>query len=357
VRQLVMFLKLLLCLIVVLSVLYADETRGMMKIRDKSGQEVGLYENSYALVIGVGEYTGGWPRLPGVKHDIEAVKEMMEKHGFQVTVVEDPDSVRLKQAFDDFINRYGQNPYDRLLFYFAGHGHTVKLAYGGEMGYIVPADAPDPNKDSSGFLAKAIDMQMVEVYARRIQSKHAMFLFDSCFSGKIFALTRAFPENITYKTVMPVRQFITSGSADEVVPDKSIFCPQFVEALKGEADTDKDGYVTGTELGEFLEKTVINYTKNYQHPQYGKIRDPLLDKGDFVFQLKGPWAPPIPLPEPSKVSFSIGDLKEMDRAEAVKAAWASRQKEMEKAFNDITDYQRRDAPPERKVKTGCLLAR
>jgi formylglycine-generating enzyme required for sulfatase activity len=349
-KSLAIGLKLLSYLIIICPLtLHAADTRGMkVVIRDHAGQQVGLYENSYALVIGVSDYTAGWPKLPGVKKDIAAVKESLEKHGFQVTVVENPNCERLKKAYDDFINQYGQNPYDRLLFYFAGHGHTVKLAYGGEMGYIVPADAPNPERDSRGFLAKATDMQMVEVYAKRIQSKHALFLFDSCFSGKLFAISRAVPENITYKTVMPVRQFITSGSADEEVPDKSIFCLQFIEALNGEGDIDKDGYVTGTELGEFLEKTVINYTKNYQHPQYGKIRDRLLDKGDFVFLLLGQkWEQPIPMPSESK--FSIDDLKEVDRAEALKAAWASRKKEMEKAFSDVTDYQKSDAPPERKV--------
>jgi hypothetical protein len=36
------------------------------------------------------------------------------------------------------------------------------------MGYIVPADAPSPERDKQGFLATAMDMQMIEVYARRV---------------------------------------------------------------------------------------------------------------------------------------------------------------------------------------------
>jgi hypothetical protein len=98
-------------------------------------------------------------------------------------------------------------------------------------------------------------------------------------------LSRAIPQNISYKTASPVRQFITSGTAGETVPDQSIFRRQFISALQGEGDTDKDGYVTALELGEFLQKTVVNYSKNAQHPQYGKIRNPNLDKGDFVFVL------------------------------------------------------------------------
>ena len=98
-------------------------------------------------------------------------------------------------------------------------------------------------------------------------------------------MTRAVPQHISYKTDKPVRQFITAGTADEEVPDESVFRRQFVAALQGDGDTNQDGYVTGVELGEFLNNTVGNYSKGTQHPQYGKIRDPNLDKGDFVFPM------------------------------------------------------------------------
>lgn len=262
------------------------QMRGLSINAPDTGEEIPLYQGSYALVIGASDYTNGWPRLPGVKEDIAAVKAALEKHGFEVSTTENPNQQQLQQAFTDFIGKYGQSPENRLVFYFAGHGHTLKLAYGGEMGYIVPVDAPNPNDDEAGFIEKALDMQMMEVYAKRIQAKHAFFLFDSCFSGSIFSLSRAVPESISYKTAKPVRQFLTSGSAEETVPDKSIFRQQLIAALDGEADANQDGYVTGTELSEFMQNNVINYSQGSQHPQYGKIRHPMLDKGDFVFKLE-----------------------------------------------------------------------
>ena len=261
--------------------------RGIRKveIKTKSGETVGLYAESHALVIGASNYTNGWPKLPGVIDDVYAVRDALEMHGFIVHIVEDPaDYNALDDAFTSFISKYGRKPDNRLLFYFSGHGHTEKN-YGEEMGYIVPTVSPNPNRDLDGFLDTAMDMQQIEVYAKRIRSKHALFLFDSCFSGSLFALSRAIPENISYKTAKPVRQFITSGSAEEEVPDTSIFRRQFVAALNGEGDTDGDRYITAIELGEFLQKSVVNYSRNAQHPQYGKIRNPNLDKGDFVFAL------------------------------------------------------------------------
>ena len=265
----------------------SDESRVIMYIKDKSGQQVGLYEKSYALLIGVSDYSGGWSKLPGVEKDVEAVKMALEKHKFHVEVIRNPNSVQLDQAFTNFINRYGRkHNNNRLLFYFAGHGYTVTQSYGGEMGYILPSDAPKQKRRPQEFLAKAMDMQMVDVYARRIQSKHALFVFDSCFSGSVFRGEAPIPTSITYKTAMPVRQFITSGGADERVPDDSIFCKQFIAGLNGDADSNNDGYVTGSELGEFLITTVINYSNDSQHPHCAKIRDGRLDKGDFVFQVK-----------------------------------------------------------------------
>jgi hypothetical protein len=276
---------LVLVLFVIDAVGYAARGIKVVRITDAQGKEVGLYRESHALVIGVSAYRSGWPRLPGVMEDVKAVRMELEEQGFSVETVINPTREQLYQAYSRFINRYGQHIENRLLLYFAGHGYTRRQAYGEDMGYIVPADAPIPDRDPNGFIAKAMDMQQIEVFAKRIQSKHALFIFDSCFSGSIFSLSRAIPDSISYKTAKPVRQFITSGSADETVPDKSIFRQQFIAALKGEADMDKDGYVTGTELGEFLQTRVVNYSRNSQHPQYGKIRNPHLDKGDIVFAL------------------------------------------------------------------------
>jgi hypothetical protein len=98
---------------------------------------------------------------------------------------------------------------------------------------------------------------------------------------------------ITDRTSNPVRQIITSGRENESVPDESFFRQQFVEALRGQGDTNGDNYITGAELGEFLYNAVTNYSRGTQRPQYGKIRDPNLDKGDFVFKLPTP-SPPNP---------------------------------------------------------------
>jgi hypothetical protein len=77
-------------------------------------------------------------------------------------------------------------------------------------------------------------MSQLLAWSRQFTAKHALFLFDSCFSGTVFK-TRALPPQppyITQATALPVRQFITAGSAGEEVPARSEFTPAFVDALK-----------------------------------------------------------------------------------------------------------------------------
>lgn len=257
-----------------------------VEIRDESGQWTSLYRKSHALVVGVMNYSEGWPQLSGVKDDIVHVEQVLTRQGFQVTLLKNPTGDELKRSLEDFIHRYGYDHENRLLVYFAGHGHTERdFIENQAVGYLVPADAPLPQADLKGFYASAVSMKQVEVYARMIQAKHALFMFDSCFSGTIFSSTRSMPENISRLTQMPVRQFISSGLPNETVPDNSIFRTSFIKALQGAADQNFDGYVTATELGLYLAEEVRKKSNDTQHPQYGKIRHARLNKGDFVFQI------------------------------------------------------------------------
>ena len=267
---------------------------------DLQGVSIKLYDESHALVIGVSDYTGGWPSLPGVRRDVQAVSEVLRKHNFQVEQLLNPTSQGFNQAMKSFIARHGQAPGNRLLIYFAGHGRTLTTVDGRELGYIVPADAPTPAKGVAMFKQIAISMNEIEVFAQQIESKHALFVFDSCFSGALFEATRgSIPPAIASRTSLPVRQFITAGTAEQEVPDKSIFREQFVEALQGEGDLNGDGYVTGSELGAFLEDKVTNYSNRAQTPRWGKIRNPNLDKGDFVFVMPKTTPPRVATVEPT----------------------------------------------------------
>lgn len=274
--------------------------RSIVFIENEIGKPVSMYRESHALLIGISDYTAGWDDLESIPHEMKVVEKILKIQGFNVIKHLNPTSETLPKLFDDFIKKYGHYENNRLLFFYSGHGHswversdTKNI----DRGFLVPADAPVPDKSKKNpgraFLAKALPMENIMTYARVITAKHALFVFDSCFSGTIFKQrgTEQQPLYITESTSQSVRQFITAGSANQTVPAKSIFVPLFIDAIKNRsADFDKDGYITGTELGYFLKKEVPRHNPYPGYrltPQDGKIPDYELSRGDFVFALPG----------------------------------------------------------------------
>ena len=291
----VMMLCLCLCLIVA-GDLFSQTDRGMkpIKVRTNQGKEIELYQDSYALVVGNGNYINGWDPLEGALKDVKEVAAALEKHSFNVTLKTNLKKASFETAFEAFI-RNGRNESSRLLFYYAGHGHTETLRTGEKLGYLVMVDSPVPTPTGKIDGSKNVDMEALVTQAKRIDALHVLYMFDSCFSGSILN-TRNIPQSpaIRDSVKYPVRQFITAGRADEPVPDYSRFKEAFLNLIEGSArQPEPDAYITGEELGFYLKHEVPKYNKA-QHPQYGKINDPNLDQGDFVFVLpkEEAWTPP-----------------------------------------------------------------
>jgi uncharacterized caspase-like protein len=256
-----------------------------LKITDANGKEVIFYQESHALVIWAGDYQY-WNKLNNIENEANDVVDALKRQGFQVKLVANPKGQQLRDEIQSFINNHGYDQNNRLVIFFAGHGHTRKKT----KGYLVPIDAPDPatnRQNEQDFLKVALDMDQVESWAKQVDAKHVLFVFDSCFSGTIFKQRSGKEKPLYIQSVMnkPVRQFLTAGDADQRVPAKSVFTPLFIRALEGEADViNRDGYVTGNELGNYLKQNLSEYTKD-QTPQFGTIRDPDLDQGDIVFRV------------------------------------------------------------------------
>ena len=257
------------------------------KTPDGQTKQLPLYSSYYALVVGCGEYNSGWPQLPNPVSDAREVAKTLSDMGWKVEIVENPTGAQLRSALYELVTGPGRDKESAILVWFSGHGHTLSEVDGSKLGYIVPIDAPNPDNNEMGFMERGVSMRQIETIARRIYAKHVLMIFDSCFSGAIFQMVRSRPSPyIEEKVSSPVREFITAGSEHEQVPDKSVFKVCFLQGIKeGFADINSDGYVTGEELGIYLQEQVVNYTRKAQHPQFGKINHPRLDKGDFVFAL------------------------------------------------------------------------
>ncbi|MGY6123874.1 caspase family protein (plasmid) [Paraburkholderia strydomiana] len=280
--------------------------------RDINGDSVPLYKASYALLISNGDYKSGWPKLEQPGKELDALGLVLQKQGFTVRRVSDAKSGQLNAALREFLFDMVKEPDSRVIVFFSGHGYTTKAG----MGYLVPTDAPDPGAGENAFRQLALPINELEVLAKETSSRHVLFILDSCFSGSIFT-SKSFdrPDAATEKVALrqpyflgagqkPVRQFLAAGGAGERLPESSEFIPLLVAALTGTTTISQDGYLTGKELGLWIEQSLPHVTGDRTHPHSDVIQDPKYVFGDMVFQIRAPVPTPVPSQKQTNVAVS-----------------------------------------------------
>jgi uncharacterized caspase-like protein len=296
-----------------------------------------LYQNSYAVVIGVNAYDK-WPSLEYAVKDARAMAEKLKSLGFQTTIVLDQHATKdniLKILGDDLPQRVQKN--DRVVIFFAGHGQTEEMADGTQMGYIVPVDA-----DTRNIFSTAISMDQVRIFSRRLRAKHVLYLIDSCYAG--LGLTRSGtipPSERDYLrkiTSRKAHQMLTAGGKGELAHEESghgVFTKYVLEALDGAADRDEKGFITFSDMASYVKPKVSRYTATKQIPQYGSIDG----EGEFVFVLAG--LPAALQPDPSGLEKERQRLaEEKERMEAERRNLATQQAQMEEQKR-LAEEQRR----------------
>lgn len=243
------------------------------------------YSSNHVLIIAESAYNNGWDPLPGVLNDVQQLTASFEKQGFVVDVLKNTSGPDLRESLHRFMSEHG-DPQGRIIVCYLGHGYTQIQTGGKQVGYLVPVEAPNPETDPVGFRTVAVPLTYIESEARSATIHHALFLFDCCFAGTIFdTLPRMSTSRCSVSDIrsQPVRQFLSAGSEKQTVPDASIFTPLVIRALNGAADDNRDGIVTGNELGWWVTEQVTKQSHGKQTPLFGNIRDPALCKGDLVF--------------------------------------------------------------------------
>lgn len=302
------FFLLLVCLFFYLPLSPQGDTKGILgrisafkhqKVKVKVGDKTLAFHRSFALLIGVWDYDH-WQKFDKstFEKEMNSMQQCLKDQGFAVIPLINPTAKQFRDMLIWFKGNYGFDETNRFVFFFSGHGYS-RDNY--SKGYIIPKDAPRPEQDLKLFLKKAIHMEEIKSFAKIIEVRHALFLFDSCFSGAIFqGRDEVTPFYISEALANPVRQMITAGNKYQRVPAKSVFIPTVVNGIReGKADLYPDGYITGTELYTYIKKKIMAYDSG-QHPQYGTIIPPNCEaEGDFVFKnTKWRKKPSLPLPVP-----------------------------------------------------------
>lgn len=239
----------------------------------------------YALILANSDYSH-WDKLPGVQDDVVRYQHLLESLGYEVTVKQNLKRSDFQKVMDNFFVKVGVVKDNQIIVVYAGHGTSMKGAGDKMEGYLVLVDTPlyeesDPTSLEE-FWRSAIPIKEMSAWAGKFKSTQMLMIFDSCFAGTIFTGDRGLPPG-SPQFDKPVRQVITAGDHNQTVPDQSIFREHLeVGVSQNLADSNRDGLITGYELGSYLQWQVSSDTRSHQNPQSGKIADGSFREGEFL---------------------------------------------------------------------------
>lgn len=314
----------------------------------KQTGEVGLYNKSVAVIIGIDQYAN----LPADKQLTYAVKDakgvadvLKRQYKFdQIITLYNKDATRksiTKLLEVELPKQLGEQ--DALFIFWAGHGNQ-QSSREGDIGYLIPYDG-DPNDITANITMTEIR----DTISKVIPAKHIFYVMDACYSG-LLADTRSVDRtprrDLAYLQDMTkerVRQVLTAGGKNQEVLDggangHSVFTGRLIELLEKAGD-----FITANEIQAIIKEKVNGDARARSHNQTPTYA-PLSGNGDFVF---------IPSLEQkvadsqAEIAKLEAELKQLDVAAAAAKLSASQAE---------ADHQRREADIAKKAIEGKLKA-
>jgi len=241
------------------------------------------YTRKVAVVVGINEYQR-WPSLEGAVSDGHRIARLLRGLGFETIVELYDGAASREQILRELAGGLlaGTDADSLVLVFFAGHGQTEDLRDDQRRGYIVPADGDPENP-----VATAISMETLRSVSSRLDAKHVLFVMDSCYSGLGFVRGIRVGNDTDYPSRARSEraiQMITAGTQGQralEVNGVGLFTDVFAEALRGAGDLDGDGFLTASEIGEFVKTNVSARSEKRQTPQFGTLEG----SGEVVFDL------------------------------------------------------------------------
>lgn len=155
----------------------SDGDRAIQKISYDDKIKASELGDRYALLIGINEYKYFTPLETAVS-DIEAIEKILKNnYGFQTVTIKNQEATRenIIEAINTLRRKLGEN--DKLLIYYAGHGHFDRMT---DTSYWIPYEAK-PDSDAHYIEAKSA----ITTNLKRISAKQILIVADSCYSGTL----------------------------------------------------------------------------------------------------------------------------------------------------------------------------
>jgi hypothetical protein len=256
-----------------------SDRRRVLVGKDALENMVSLDRKDYVLLFATNKYDH-WDDLVNPIHDAQAIgKELKEKFGFTVDIVQDPTVEQIWEKLREY-NERKFTPQDQLMIFFAGHGHYDE-AFG--EGFVVAKNSLHNDLSKTTYLSH----NRLRGVINNISCNHILLTMDVCFGGTldpVISRSRGAKENeasvnqiLSRKFSHRTRKYLTSGGKEYVsdgIPDKhSPFAGKLIESFRTVGGDDR--ILTLAELQANLEKL-------QQLPRLGSFGndEPL---SDFVF--------------------------------------------------------------------------
>ncbi len=286
----------------ILSVSAFGQERGVGTILEDSvdARPAEYYSTLHALCIGINDYADpGIPDLTYAEEDAVALADILRtEFGFQNTRTLLGESATLSginNAISDLVSKDNVGSDDGVIIYFSGHGQTIDLASGGEMGFLIPQDAQirlDRTSDVSEYYRTCIPMREIRNWRDLIPAKHILFIADACYSG-LLSTARSIPRPVSDSLRLRAVQVLTAGTRGQKAQEDSalghgIYTDKLLTALRtGVADLNRDGYIRVSELGQWLRDAYIPGQTPQSRVIDGEGDFILLAKSDMTARLNG----------------------------------------------------------------------
>lgn len=257
------------------------------------GRPEGLYYKSWGVVIGIDDYLVA-PKLDGAVEDGKAVAAALRKLGFQEVLElynKDASSKRMHFILNEHLPRkVGRQ--DRVVIFFAGHAGASQDMHNKNIGYLVPWDAQVAN------VSKAVTLDHLKEFSRRVMAKHVLFVLDTAVSGwditppqQLSLEGRLSPEEDTDKRAVQVLSASAQGETLARKDGQGAFISALLTGVAGAADGNKNGWIMASELGAYVAKQVSQLSSGAQHPQFARLDgegDTVLVEGKMSAYRAGP---------------------------------------------------------------------
>ena len=175
------------------------EAKSLSRVRARPWQMVVDFEapkpkgkpDLYLYVVGINKYSNSKYNLNYGRPDAEAVQKALGDNlklgafeNVHVSGIYDLEATK-KNITAQFLKFAKQaRPRDVFIFYYAGHGRTLKDENGNPMFYLVSSNVGALDQDKTVKKGGISGLELIN-YSKKIRAGKQMFLFDACESGSV----------------------------------------------------------------------------------------------------------------------------------------------------------------------------